>query len=102
MGSIYPVILGLAPARQAVLDIMIFRSRVRLKKTKDRSFPSSDQPYALKEAAPARTPNVAVDIRPLCHSLDIECMKPQGIDLSSCNDNVRDLIGCESNFANRD
>lgn len=83
-GSIYRVVLGLATAMQGVLGIMIFRSRVRFKKKKDTSFPSPDQPYALKEEAPMRVLSFVADIRPLFRSYDIDSMKEyKGIDLSS-------------------
>ena len=85
-GSICRVVLGLATAMQGILGIMIFRSRLRFKKTEDRSFPTPDQPSALNEEVPARTPSFAVDIRPLFRSFDIESMKSQGIDLSSYED----------------
>jgi hypothetical protein len=86
MGSIYRVVLGLATAMQGVLGIMVFRSRFRFKKKKDASFPSPDQPYALKEEAPQRALSFTADIRPLFRSYDIESMKPAGIDLSSYED----------------
>jgi hypothetical protein len=85
-GSIYRVVLGLATAMQGVLGIMIFRSLYRLKKKKDISFPSSNQPDVLKEEAAMRTLSFEADIRPLFRSHDIESMKPFGIDLSSYED----------------
>ena len=85
-GSIYRVVLGLAVALQGVLGIMIFRGRVRSKRKKETSLPSPDEPYALKEEAPGRTPSFAADIRPLFRESDIKAMKPNGIDLSSYED----------------
>lgn len=86
-GSPYRVVLGLATAMQGVLGIMIFRSRGRFKKKKDTSFPSPDQPYALKEEAPMRALSFVADIRPLFRSYDIDSMKEyKGIDLSSYED----------------
>ena len=51
-GSIYRVILGLAAAMQGVLGIMIFLSLYHLKKNKDTSFPSPDQPLVLEKEVP--------------------------------------------------
>ena len=84
VGSIYRVVLGLATAMQGVLGIMIFRSLYRLKKNKDVSLPSLNQPYAQKKEASMRTLSYAADIRPLFRSYDIDSMKEyKGIDLSS-------------------
>ena len=69
---------------QGVFGIMIFRGRVGFIKKKETSFPSPDQPYALKEEAPMRTLSFEADIRPLFRSYDIDSMKQyKGIDLSS-------------------
>jgi len=83
-GSIYRVILGFATALQGILGIMIFRSLYRLKKKKDVSLPSLNQPRAQKEEVPMRALSFAGDIRPLFRSYDIDSMKEyKGIDLSS-------------------
>ena len=87
IGSIYRVALGLAIAMQGVLGIMIFRSRVRIKKKEDTSFPSPDQPVALKKEGPVHALSFGADIRPLFRPYDIESMKEyKGIDLSSYDD----------------
>ncbi len=86
-GSIYRVILGLATAMQGVLGIMIFLSLYRLKKKKETSFPSPDQPVPLKKEGPVRALSFAADIRPLFRPHDINSMKEyKGIDLSSYED----------------
>ncbi len=87
VGSIYRVALGLATAMQAVLGVVIFRSRVHLGREKGTPSPSPDQPYALKEETPMRALSFAADIRPLFRSYDIDSMKEyKGIDLSSYED----------------
>jgi hypothetical protein len=86
LGSIYRVVLGLTTSMQGVLGMIIFLSRFRFKKSRDTSFPSPDQPYALNEEVPMRALSFAADIRPLFRSYDIESMKPFRIDLSSYED----------------
>lgn len=84
LGSFYRVVLGLATAMQGILGIMIFRSLYRLKRKKDVSLPSLNQPHAQKKEAPMRALSFAGDILPLFRSYDIDSMKEyKGIDLSS-------------------
>ncbi len=86
LGSIYRVILGLATATQGVLGIMMFLSRVPIKKKRDASLPPPDRPDVLKKEVPVHSLSFTADVRPLFRAYDIESMKPLGIDLSSYED----------------
>lgn len=85
VGSLYRVVLGLATGTQVTLGITLFLGRRRFKAAMKvhSSGSSPGQPDQLEREGPTLALSFAADILPLFRDIDIEGMKPNGIDLSS-------------------